>query len=138
MYFYQIAHFVLKSLNKILQQKNRLYIVKKEVFSIDENKLRIDSIGLYFGTMTGNDLRLSIEGSQIVGPEAKQNIIEINVDQRKLWLSGEDIDLSRQKKNDLTGFLLVRCRDDFLGCGRFRDNTLMNYYPKSRRINSVK
>jgi len=58
-----------------MNEKGKIYIVNREISEIDLSKLRISSIGLYFGTLVeGSSLRLSIEGSQLVGPKAKKNV----------------------------------------------------------------
>ena len=64
----------------LISNKGRINIVNQEVFDIDDTKLRIDSLGLYFATLIHNELRLSIEGSQIVGPKATKNVFEITDD----------------------------------------------------------
>ncbi len=108
----------------------RIYMAGKDSFSIDFSKMNIDSIGLYFGTMEAEGLRLSIEGSQIVGPHAKKNIIDLDDAGARLWMSGSDVEVS----SGGGGFLLVRHGGDFLGCGKVKDSVLRNFYPKSRRI----
>ena len=46
--------------------EGRLYLMSKELERIDLSKLRINSIGLYFGTLNNDGIRLSIEGSQLI------------------------------------------------------------------------
>ena len=54
-------------------QKNRVFVVSRDISKIDASKLRINSIGMYFCEMDDKGIRLSIEGAQTVGPEAKKN-----------------------------------------------------------------
>ncbi|MDP7244932.1 MAG: hypothetical protein QF568_06315, partial [Flavobacteriales bacterium] len=70
--------------------KNRIFIVNKDISKIELEKLRINSIGMYFCETRNDKIRLSIEGSQIVGPKAMKNIVEINSLQVKQWMKGED------------------------------------------------
>jgi NOL1/NOP2/fmu family ribosome biogenesis protein len=109
---------------------DRFSVVTKEALSIDDKALRIDSIGLYFGTLEKGELRLSIEGSQIVGKTAQHHIIDIDDVGMMAWLRGTDLPTESVEK----GFLLVRHGHDFLGCGKVKDGKLLNFYPKSRRI----
>src|SRR3990167_3375718 len=71
--------------------KNRIFIVNKDISKIDFSKLRINSIGMYFCDLE-NEIRLSIEGSQIIGPKAAKNFVEISEEQVKQWLKGEDLE----------------------------------------------
>ena len=72
--------------NFLKNNKSRIFIVNKDVNKIELEKLRINSIGMYFCDLE-NGIRLSIEGSQIVGQKAAKNIVEINEEQTKQWLN---------------------------------------------------
>ena len=109
--------------------KNRIFIINRDVSKIDFSKLRINSIGMYFCDLE-NGIRLSIEGSQIVGPKAAKNIVEINESQVKQWLKGEDLEVN----GNYSGFVIIKHNDDFLGTGKFKENKVLNYVSKSRRI----
>ena len=52
----------------LLSTKDNLYIINREVDNIDFTKLNINAIGLYFAELKNGEIRLSIEGSQLVGP----------------------------------------------------------------------
>ena len=114
--------------------KHRVFIINKDISKIDFSKLRINSVGMYFCDLE-NEIRLSIEGSQIIGPKATKNIVEINESQVKQWLKGEDLKI--EDKNDYSGFLILKNGNDFLGTGKFKENKILNYVSKSRRINSL-
>ena len=116
----------------LMNNRNKLYIVQKDAFDIDLEKLRIDSIGLYFGELIGRELRLSIEGSQLVGPHAKKNIVELDEKESREWLHGYDVDIN----DSYDGFVLVKSKKDFLGCGKFSNGKVLNYVPKARRLRS--
>ena len=113
--------------------KNRIFIVNKDISKIDLSKLRINSIGMYFCEIDKLGIRLSIEGSQIVGPKATKNIAEINEEQAKKWLKGEDLEV----KGDYSGFVILKYYAYFLGCGKFKEGKVLNYVGKERRINSL-
>ena len=59
----------------LLQKENDIFLVTKDVDKIDLGALNVNSIGLYFGEIRHEKLRLSIEGSQIIGKQAKKNVI---------------------------------------------------------------
>jgi hypothetical protein len=54
-----------------ISDKDRIYLINKEISNFELSSLRINSVGLYFGEYTKGILRLSIEGSQIIGRYAK-------------------------------------------------------------------
>lgn len=121
-----------------INDKNRLYIFNKEISLMHLEALRIDALGLYFGELKENKIRLSIEGSQLIGKGAAKNVVEINKGQAKLWTRGYDIEISEKQKEDLSenAFVIVKNENDFLGCGGFKENKILNYVPKVRRIAS--
>lgn len=112
--------------------KNRLYIAKKDFSNIELSKLRISSIGLYFGEIQDKGIRLSIEGSQLIGKDCVKNIFDVNEVEAKEWLRGYDI---YRKINDAE-FVIVRYKTDFLGCGKVTKEKILNFVPKNRRIKS--
>ena len=113
--------------------KNRIFIVNKDISKIDLSKMRINSIGMYFCEIDKLGIRLSIEGSQIVGPLASKNIAEISEEQAKQWLKGEDLEV----EGNYSGFVIIKHNDDFLGAGKYKEGKVLNYISKSRRINSM-
>ncbi len=121
----------------VLSSKKRLYIINRDLTKININNIRVNRIGLYFANIE-HDIRLSIEGSQIVGPKATKNIVEIDENNREKWMLGEDLNLNELKLiNVKNKFVIVKCHDDFLGSGRISKNKLINYIPKERRIKAT-
>ena len=127
----------------MMNAKNKLYIINKEIVNVDFDMLRIDSMGLYFGELKdpgskSAELRLSIEGSQIIGPFASNNVVEISDGLKKLWIRGFDIEVGSTKdaKEINNAYVLVKNGKDFLGCGRLKDEKILNHIPKSRRVRS--
>lgn len=113
-----------------VNNKNKVYIVKRDCFEIDVERLRINSLGIYF-CETEKGIRLSIEGSQIVGPKAKENIINIGGKQIQSWIKGEDIYVQGNYK----GFVIIKSGKDYLGTGNFKEGKVLNFVPKTRRLN---
>ena len=104
----------------------------KDISKIDLNELRINSLGMYFGEVNRGELRLSIEGSQMLGKSAKKNVLVLDEDDADKWMKGEDFDVETKLK----GFVIIKNKDDFLGCGRIANGKLLNYVKKERRVNS--
>jgi NOL1/NOP2/fmu family ribosome biogenesis protein len=118
----------------LLSSKNRLYLVSKDISKIEYEKLRLQVVGVYFGEIMDNgELRLSIEGSQLIGKEAKKNIVEIEKENVKKWLYGNDIKVT----TECTGFVIVKNDNDFMGTGKIKEGEILNFIPKIRRITSV-
>jgi len=114
----------------LMNTQNKIFLANKEVFNLDLEKLRINSIGLYFGELKNNELRLSIEGSQIIGKSAKRNFVELDDKQAMQWLKGEDIDT----KGNYKGFVILKHKNDFLGTGKYKDGKVLNFVSKARRF----
>ena len=114
----------------LMNTQNKIFLVNREVFNLNLEKLRINSIGLYFGELKNNELRLSIEGSQLIGKNTKQNIAELNEKQAMQWLKGQDIEIKGQYK----GFVILKHKNDFLGTGKYKDGKVLNFVPKARRF----
>ena len=54
--------------------KNRVFLVNKDMARINLNNLRIDRFGLYFAEYKNNQARLSKEGAQLLVKEARQTM----------------------------------------------------------------
>ncbi len=85
--------------------------------------------GIYFGKIEKDGLRLSIEGSFIVGKLAKKSVLEVDDEKAFRWMSGENIEAS------VKGFCILKWGQYFLGCGKGDGKVVKNYVPKDRRVN---
>ncbi len=113
-------------------RKKKIYLVNKEIRRLDDSALRIDKMGMYFGEiMKDGDIRLSIEGSQMVGPCAEKNVVELDDDEARQWFKGNDVEKQGIKEE---GFAIIKSNNDFMGCGKIKDSRIINYVPKTRRI----
>jgi len=102
--------------------KGRIYVYRDSECPIK------GKAGIYFGKMEKDGLRLSIEGSFIVGRVAKKSVLEIDQEKAMRWLAGEDIEAN------VEGFWILKWGQYFLGCGKGDGRVLRNYVPKDRRI----
>ncbi len=115
----------------LVNGKNRVFIINRDVGSLDLSALRINSMGLYFGELKDGRLRLSIEGSQLIGPHASKNVVNITKKEMMDWLRGMDL---QKDCESCSGFVIVKCNDDFLGCGSYYEGKIKNFVPKTRRV----
>jgi NOL1/NOP2/fmu family ribosome biogenesis protein len=125
------ADFKANNFAFLKSEKEKIYIVHKDVAKVDLSLYRINTVGMYFAEQKRGDFRLSIEGSQLIGPLAKKNIAELDDEEKIAWLRGEDI----EKEGDWSGFVLIKHNNDFLGTGKYTaDNRILNFVPKARRL----
>jgi len=113
--------------------KDRIFIVTKDISKIDTLKLRLNSAGMYFCEVDAKGIRLSIEGAQIIGPEATKNVVELSEEETKKWLKGEELEKECKGCN---GFVILKNKSDFMGTGKYSNGKILNYVSKVRRINA--
>src|SRR3989338_8862357 len=114
----------------------------------------IEKTGVYIGAIFSptNEIRLSIEGTQIFKDQITKNIFEINgerlcetnlsnqtragsgAEQLNDWMLGRELNI----KTGLRGIIVIKHQDDFLGCGKASENKIGNFVPKSRRLKNKK
>lgn len=114
--------------------KNRVFVVSRDISKIDISKLRLNSVGMYFCEIDNKGIRLSIEGAQIIGQKATKNVVELNEEETRKWLRGEDLD---KECKDCSGFVILKNNKDFLGNGKYSNGKILNYVGKTRRVNVV-
>ena len=115
-------------------QKNRVFIISKDISKIDVSNLRLNSVGMYFCEVDGVGIRLSIEGTQIVGPKATKNVVELDYDDTRKWFKGEDVE---KECSNCSGFVILKHNKDFLGTGRYTKGKILNHVSKTRRVNLI-
>ena len=111
--------------------KNRVFIISKDISKIDISKLRLNSVGMYFCEIDNKGIRLSIEGAQIVGQKAAKNVVELNGEETKKWFKGEDLE---KECKGCSGFVILKHNKDFLGNGKYSNGRILNYVGKTRRV----
>jgi len=119
--------------------KGRVFYVTRDLANIDWRKLRISSVGLYISEFIEGKLRLSMEGSQLIGPFATKNIVEITRESAKQWLKGDDIEVEDASAEGsagtaFKGHVIIKSGDDFFGSGPFKEGAILNHVSKGRRL----
>lgn len=97
-----------------------------------EQAASIEKIGIYFAKLVNEDIKLTIEGTQLLKSQISKNIFEINDSQAAEWMMGRELNI----KTGLKGFIVMKNRDDLLGCGKASEQKITNFIPKSRRLKS--
>jgi NOL1/NOP2/fmu family ribosome biogenesis protein len=118
----------------LLSNRDRLNIIHRDMEQLPLDQLRLDSLGLYFATITDGELRLSIDGSQIIGPHATKNIVELSDEEFSTYIKGENMELHEEYP---IGIYLVKHRQDFVGSCKISGKKLTNFVPKARRLKVV-
>src|SRR3989344_2055857 len=95
-----------------------------------ENVVPVERVGVYFGKNINGQIRLSIEGTQMLKNQITKNIFELDKKQLELWMKGQEI-LIETGKND---FLVMKYKDNFLGTGKASEKKITNFIPKNRRL----
>lgn len=90
----------------------------------------IERLGIYFAKIIGNEIRLSIEGSQILKDQIKKNIFTLDSKQAEEWMKGREL-LIKTGKHE---FLIMKYGEDFLGTGKASEEKIGNFIPKNRRL----
>ena len=110
--------------------ENKLFIVNNKASEIDQKELRINSLGLYFASLENNELRLSIEATQMFGKKADKNVLNLNEGQLKQYMLGKNITVD----NNNNTLVILKYKDDFIGCAKQKDFKVINFLPKERRV----
>ena len=116
-----------------IRGKEKIYAITRDVEMIDLKKIHINSIGLYIAEVKNDQLRLSIEGAQLIGPNATKNVCELSTEQLKKWFQGQDI----EAEGNYEGFVILKHGNDYIGSGKYKEGTILNFVPKARRLIEV-
>lgn len=108
-----------------------IFLISRDVEKLDLQGLNVESLGLYFGQVRNDELRLSIEGSQVIGKAASRNVLEVGGDEFAQWISGNDLE---KDYAGCSGYVIVKRGTDFIGCGKCKDGRILNFVPKARRL----
>jgi NOL1/NOP2/fmu family ribosome biogenesis protein len=117
-----------------INKKERVYITNKEIFDEEQDKLRVNAFGLYIGSYMVDGFRFSLEGAQLLGPQASKNIIELDLEERNAWFRGEELEADESFNGQ---YVLLKSGNDFCGVGRVKNEKIMNYLSKSRKLTNV-
>lgn len=105
-------------------------LTEKQIKSLEESRINIERIGIYFAKEQGSEIRLSTDGIHILRDQITKNILELNKEQLNEWMHGQELNI----KTDSRGFIIIKHKEDYIGCGKASENKITNFMPKSRRL----
>ena len=120
----------------IMKGKEKMFLFSGSFNGREIKKLEritiIERVGAYFAKRDErtDDVRLSIEGTQILKSQFKKNVFELDEEQTEEWMKGHELRIRTGKK----GFLILKYKNDFLGTGKASEEKIGNFIPKSRRL----
>lgn len=92
--------------------------------------IRIELIGMYLiKNEHENEFRLSFDALHLLKDEITKGILELDEEQFRLWIRGNDLDIKTEK-----GTFIISFKGDFVGCGKSNGEKIFNYVPKDRRL----
>lgn len=119
----------------------KLFLFSRDLEMVDLQKLRIDMMGLYVAATFKGQIRLTIEGTQLFGAQCTKNILELSPWEMQLWMAGLKLKVPQlelpQKEITPGAFVIMRCGNDYLGCGKIAGELILNYIPKTRHIHAL-
>ena len=111
-----------------INEQKKVFIVNKEVDDVLHGKVRIQSVGLYIAEWSDHHVRLSIEGSQLLG-DGSTSVMVTDAEARA-WMKGNDVEKDVPGK----GFVIIKNGSDYLGSGKIGKGVVYNYIGKNRRL----
>ena len=118
----------------IRRNEERLFLFtgsfsEKEIEKL-EKIIFIERMGVYFAKLERGQVRLSIEGSQILKDQITKNIFDLDYLQAEEWMKGHELPIKTGKHD----FFVMKYKEDFLGTGKASEEKIGNFVPKNRRL----
>ena len=133
----QFNYFLKEDYAYLQNDKQRVFIITKEVANIELKNLKIDKLGLYFGEIMKNgEFRLSKEGTQVLVREAQEhdgrltNTVHLSPVQVKEYFQGHDLEIDLGTESKL---VILFYNKDTLGCAKYKEGKILNFLPKIHR-----
>ncbi len=132
----QFGHFPTDDYVYLRSEKNKVFLVNKDVGRINLRNLIVDKIGLYFAEIRNGDIRLSKEGAQLLVRDARKhkkkviNTLALDNDEVKKYFQGEDLKKDLGADNRL---ILLHHRNETIGCAQYKEGRIINFLPKLHR-----
>jgi len=126
--------FDLSNYSVLIGPEDKIWIASREILNADIEKLDVNSIGMNLGKLKKNEkIRLTIEGSQLIGKEAKKNFVELNEDETKKFMSGSSLQIA-PSNCDMHNFVIIKSGKNILGSSLLTEKGIKNLLPISRRV----
>lgn len=88
----------------------------------------VEIVGLYFAKPEYGT-RLSFDATHLIGHLIKKNILDLSEEEGKEWMRGNGLVRAVPR-----GVYVIRCGEDFMGCGYSDGEKMWNFVPKERRF----
>ncbi|MFW6025033.1 MAG: hypothetical protein ACOCRX_01700 [Candidatus Woesearchaeota archaeon] len=111
-----------------LSDKNRIYLIKRDVMKLDLNFKLKGSLGLYFGTIESDGIRLSTQGAQYLKKTPYK--LDLGKNLAKKYFNKEKINVSHLKYKQ-NPYLILTCDDLILSCDKVKKGEIINYLNKT-------
>jgi NOL1/NOP2/fmu family ribosome biogenesis protein len=95
-----------------------------------QEDLPVERIGVYFGKIYEGEIRLSLEGVDVLKEKIVKGIFNLEDSLVSEWMSGADLFI----EHNASGFVVIENKGLFLGCGKACREKISNFIPKSRRL----
>ena len=121
----------------LLNEKDRLFVVHKDISKINLDNLRIDKIGLNLGEYKNDQIRLSKEGAAFFMENSDgepNNIVDLSKEETIQYFEGLDL-VKELKGEDRT--IILRYGGNVLGCARYKEGKILNFMPKMYRGETI-
>ena len=135
MFLKDVGYFPEGEYAYLKNEKDRIFIINKDLSRIDLTDLRVDKVGLYLAEVN-ETLRLSKEGANFLFRQAQKkkkelkNIVELDAQEVKLYFIGIDFNKNINCENKL---IFLKYQKDVLGCARYKGGKILNFMPKIYR-----
>ncbi|MCK4968542.1 MAG: hypothetical protein KAS12_05785 [Candidatus Aenigmarchaeota archaeon] len=117
-----------------IENEEKFWICSLDTTTIDFKNLRTEGIGMLFARK-GLALKPTTNMIQLFGNHATKNVVELDEEQKNKFLSG--LDISELDANVDSGYVIVKYKNDSLGCSLYKEGTLKNQIPKAKRIKKL-
>jgi len=112
--------------------RRRIRAATKETMELASRLRGVQQLGLYVMKISDGDISLSVEGSQLLDGEIKDNIIELDEEQVEKWMKAIPI---KTEKTYRGRYVVGKFNHLYLGSARVsRNGLLYPQIPKWRRI----
>ncbi len=121
-----------KDLILVMAGQKRIRACTREAYEFSKKLRKVQQLGIYVAKLRGEDVVLSIEGSQLLGDKIKVNVIDLDEDEAIEWMKASPIRI----KGEPTGkYVVARHGKIYLGSGIVsRDGKIYPQVAKWRRI----
>lgn len=116
-------------------ERNRLFMVNKDISKLNLDNLRIDRMGVYIAEISDNQVRLSKSGVQLLGKFGElKHEVSLKKEEVSLYFKGQDLEKDLGEESKL---VVLKYQGVILGCARYKEGNVLNFLPKVHRSNVV-